>query len=225
MKTTAKCGKLTFSKAVNKSLPCINVKGHNGRCTPDLTGQKIGNALVIKIGPRYKPPCHEKYHGKSPGMMTWVVLQQGVERKVQNSSLSSGMCQGIRIKNAQGLLGHPLSETSPEYKTVSKHWHVLYGKNPFPTYKGMPFFDEWNPSKGGSYGAGAKWIIDNLGHKPNSAWSMDIIKHELGFVPGNLRWALHSSQQQNKQHKKLGTFTLQELRVEAKRRGYKLVII
>ena len=53
--------------------------------------------------------------------------------------------------------------------------------------------------------------------------TMDIIKHELGFVPGNLRWALRATQTGNQQHRILGQFTDAEFLVEARKRGFILI--
>ena len=57
----------------------------------------------------------------------------------------------------------------------------------------MPFFDAWNPDKDGSFQAGADWITTNLGIRPEGS-SLHIMKHELGFVPGNLAWATRRQQ-------------------------------
>jgi hypothetical protein len=87
----------------------------------------------------------------------------------------------------------------PEYVSVHSHWRVIY--NPKTTghknYEGMPFFDAWNPDKGGSFQAGADWIIANLGKRPESC-SLNIIEHELGFVPGNLEWSGPKKQSANR---------------------------
>jgi hypothetical protein len=78
---------------------------------------------------------------------------------------------------------------------------------------GMPFFDAWNPNKGGSYAVATSWIIENLGKKPGLDWSLDIVKHELGFVPGNLRWATRNIQARNQQRYRLGQFSDEEFAV------------
>ena len=87
----------------------------------------------------------------------------------------------------------------------------------------MPFFDEWNPNKGGFLWRGADWIVQNLGKRPGVNWSLDIVEHEKGFVPGNLRWASRKTQRLNQMHKKLGLYSIEELRIECRRHGYKLV--
>jgi len=64
----------------------------------------------------------------------------------------------------------------------------------------MPFFDAWNPDKGGSFDAGAQWIIENIGKRPEGC-SLHIVEHEKGFVPGNLEWAHPQKQSAQKMFK------------------------
>jgi hypothetical protein len=52
----------------------------------------------------------------------------------------------------------------------------------------MPFFDGWNPDKGGSINAGEKWILENLGKRPSKRHDLHIVDRRLGFVPENLAW-------------------------------------
>src|SRR6266571_8902933 len=54
------------------------------------------------------------------------------------------------------------------YRTVYHHWYFVF-KSQDENYKGMPFFDDWNPDKGGSFRAGAEWIIATIGKRPESA--------------------------------------------------------
>ena len=72
-------------------------------------------------------------------------------------------------------------KANPEYVSVCNR-HYRWRKT-----KGLDFFDDWNPDKGGSYKAGAEWIITNLGKRPNYA-SLHMIDRDLGFVPDNLEW-------------------------------------
>ena len=82
-----------------------------------------------------------------------------------------------------------------EYTSVYNHHRAIF--NPkhrnHECYKNMPFFDAWNPDKGGSFEAGADWIIINLGKRPEGH-SLHIIHHDVGFVPGNLEWASTKTQ-------------------------------
>ncbi len=96
-------------------------------------------------------------------------------------------------KTAKGL------SRTPEYATVYNHFSNIFKPNStmHKNYRGMPFFDAWNPNKGGSQLAGAEWIIKNLGKKPEGT-SLHIIEHEKGFVPGNLEWT-HPKKQSSQQ--------------------------
>lgn len=83
----------------------------------------------------------------------------------------------------------------PEYGTVVTHRRsiALAADDPnLASYIGMPFYPAWDFKSGGSYAAGAKWIIENLGHKPSTDYDMHIIDRRLGFVPGNLAWVPRS---------------------------------
>lgn len=44
----------------------------------------------------------------------------------------------------------------------------------------------------------AEWVLDNLGPKPDHAYSLDRIDNNRGYEPGNLRWATRSEQARNK---------------------------
>ncbi len=78
----------------------------------------------------------------------------------------------------------------PEHASVRHHWWYIHNPNikGHKNYEGMPFFEKWNPDKGGSFQAGADWIIANLGKRPQGC-SLHIVDHVKGFVPGNLEWA------------------------------------
>ena len=60
----------------------------------------------------------------------------------------------------------------------------------------MPFCSDWNPREGGSFEAGEKWIIENIGKRPVGS-TLNIIDHAIGFVPGNLEWAYPKGQSRN----------------------------
>lgn len=90
-----------------------------------------------------------------------------------------------------------ISQT-PEYRTAMYHHWCIFTSDDASrhTYKGMPFYDGWNPQKGGSFAAAAVWIVKRLGSKseqpPGS--SLHIVEHALGFMPGNLEWATPGKQ-------------------------------
>jgi hypothetical protein len=211
MQPIVKCDKKVFVKTLQKYKPCVRESTHNGCCSADFTGETFGFLKVIKLAKI-----------KNSINIYWVVKQGGLLRTVRAKRLMSGHTKGA---NCLGGFSRKNGQMCPEYATVLNHfWYIT---DPtcanYKNYKGMPFFDGWNPKKGGSYHAGAKWIIKNLGKKPSFRWSIDIIKHELGFVPGNIRWAKRDTQLENQRHRVLGKFSIEEFRVEARCRGYKLV--
>jgi len=197
------CGELVRRGLMSEPRPCRLFKYHRFQHSPDLTGLIFGNLVVKGMGSSLKG--HP---------VTWVVEQKGRERQIRADLLLSGTTVGKQEKSG-------LSRTA-EYHTVHSHFDSIF-KRDEPGYKGMPFHEAWNPEKGGAYWVGAQWIIENLGHKPGRSWSLDIIDHAKGFVPGNLRWALKHTQEANKIHRKLGSFSIEELRAEALRHGYELV--
>ena len=76
-----------------------------------------------------------------------------------------------------------------ERSSVAHHHYDIFNSKSsrHKNYEGMPFYDEWNPDKGGTFQAGADWIILNLGKRPDGT-SLHIVQHDFGFVPGNLEW-------------------------------------
>jgi hypothetical protein len=90
-----------------------------------------------------------------------------------------------------------------ELQSVRHHHRSIFNTEDksHKSYKGMPFYDYWNPDKGGAFKTGEKWIIDNLGKRPEGC-TLHIISHALGFTPGNLEWT-HPRKQVNQQMYKI----------------------
>lgn len=207
------CGKMIKTAAMAESRSCLKTRGHSGRCVPDLAGMRFQDILVLELSAPFK-------NRTSQNLSTcWLTrnLKNGYEARTRAVDLTSGKMTG----HYHGFAVQNGTQT-PEYRTVCGHYnHIFISKRPSAAgYKGMPFYDEWNPQKDGAIWKGAKWIIDNLGPKPGPEWSLDIVKHEIGFMPGNLRWATRNTQALNKQHRTLGQWTNEEFDVEAHRRGY-----
>ena len=74
-----------------------------------------------------------------------------------------------------------------ERESVRGH-HYFICRQQKSGYAGMPFFDGWNPDRGGSFNAGAQWIIEALGQRPGKRYELHIVDRRLGFVPNNLQW-------------------------------------
>jgi hypothetical protein len=155
-----------------------------------------------KVEAEYRYNCNK--HG--------VYLQQF---HAHNNGQGCPKCYFERLCTTNGL------SRDPEYCTVVSHFYYIFTlkSSVYRNYKGMPFFDGWNPKKGGSYLAGAEWIIKNLGRRPKGA-SMHIVDHEKGFVPNNLEWAYPIKQSAQKMFKIIANLKHRikelELRLEQK---------
>jgi hypothetical protein len=109
-------------------------------------------------------------------------------RKNQIEYLANGGAEKMRQYNRDRA----------EIASVRHHYgNIVNIKTRLKSYEGMPFYDGWNPRKGGSYRAGEQWIIENLGKRPKGC-SLHIVEHEKGFVPGNLEWT-HPKKQKAEQ--------------------------
>lgn len=190
-------------------------------CTPNLLGMQFGNFLVIALAPPVKYACNK--HMETVWRVRHVI--NGQEREIRAFRLIRGDATGNHKIGFCTYNGKP----QPEYRTVQSHYRLIFKPHIEPNrakyYKDMPFYDDWNPDKGGAFWKGTKWILENLGSKPGPNWSMDIIQHDVGFVPGNLRWACKRTQKRNQQHRILGQFSEEEFDVEAKRRGYTKIVL
>jgi hypothetical protein len=93
-------------------------------------------------------------------------------------------------------------KSQPERNTVRSHYYRIFYKSSehHRYYRGMPFFKDWNPLKGGSLDAGTEWIIKNLGRRPKGT-TLHIIDHATGFVPGNLEWTHPRKQAHQQMHR------------------------
>ncbi len=97
--------------------------------------------------------------------------------------------RGRRRKNPEAgrIRGRLWHATKPEHASVRSHHNAIFGLRD-SGYRGMPFAAVWNPRRGGSYAAGAQWVIENLGHRPGKNYQLHIVDRSLGFVPNNLQW-------------------------------------
>lgn len=205
--------------------PCMR-KTHNGNGhRPDLTGMEYPYLTVISPG-GFKYPSKKYSLNKGSKYFLWIVRHKlsGKVGKVYAHDLVNGRTGGLRSAGGSGVFN---GKKVPEYATVIQHYSKIFNSNAVghEYYKGMPFYSDWDSRKEGSPIRGYLWIIKNLGHKPGSKWSLDIIQHSKGFVPGNLRWVPPSSslQSKNQVHRTIFDVTDKVFAVEAKRRGYRRI--
>lgn len=151
--------------------------------------------------------------------MQWFVDYDGEERIIPARRLLDKKIDGSRPN-----FGYATKDGKyrSEYATVASHFHWIFNPNAkqHKYYSRMFVYKDWNPKKGGSVWKAVKWILENIGKKPDKNWSLDIIEHSKGFAPGNLRWASGFTQKQNQIHRRLGQWGEKEFAVEAHRRGY-----
>lgn len=170
--------------------PCIRKHCRGGRHTPNLIGVRIGRATVIKLG----PPTNQR--------TKWIIRQGGMERAISAADIIGGYFKGKNLSFSNAFIN---GKTCPIYSAVSNHYRSIY-KPPtlrhIKAYKNMPFYDEWNPSKDGSYAIGVKWIKDNLPRRRKGD-HLHVIDRKIGFWPGNLAWIPKSKHKQEEMVNKL----------------------
>lgn len=208
------CGVMVRSGVMTELRPCIRKNKHGASHTPDLTSLKFG-AWTVKglAGP------------SAAGLTRWLVEVNGIERTAYANELLRGRRgKQVHVRSAE-MRCQLNGKVRPEYSTVRQHWRFIFDTKCkcHKNYAGMPYHEEWNPQLGGAFWRGVKWILDNLGPKPSREWSLDIIEHDKGFVPGNLRWARYNQQARNQRHRGPGKMSVEELEAEARRHGFRLV--
>ena len=207
------CNALYKIKLLKIFRPCISRQNHwpLGH-TPDLCGLEFGALKVIRRAKnRIRPNGHRQAR--------WVVRDKFLDtiRIIPAYALLSGESRGVKFYSR-------IKRGDPELTTAHNHLRAILKSSwwAHKYYKGMPIFSEWDPGRTpGAAKRAAHWIRQNLGKRPTCNWSLDIVDHAKGFVPGNLRWAKRNMQIGNQQHRFLGQISEDEFAVEARRRGWR----
>jgi hypothetical protein len=118
----------------------------------------------------------------------------GREAEVTGDNLRS---KKSRSCHSCALTTHGMSKTSPIYSTWE---HIIQRtENPnndsFHNYggRGIHLYPPWR----NDFAAFEKYIADELGPRKRGR-TLDRIDNDAGYVPGNLRWATKTEQQQNR---------------------------
>jgi hypothetical protein len=211
-----RCGKMIQKGIMPEARPCLQTTKRGHKCTPDLKGMRLFNYIVLRRAPDYVHPLGGR-------QTRWYIRDAfGQKRIISARHIYYGSSRGLDAARFSGLGAHDThGHKRPEYETVTNHaGRILNPKNPaYWRDKDMPFFNKWNPAQGGSYITGMRWIIKNLGYRPSPKHSLDIIKHHLGFVPGNLRWTL-KDQGTNKRHRTMFLLTIEQHAEALRQLGY-----
>lgn len=165
-----KCGKLIKKLGMPKAGPCLRKKNHGGFHTPDLSGLKIHNYVVL----------HRELDRVRPSKqgVWWVVLDRsGNRRIVIASSLFNGDSIGLHTRRGGSLAVHDkLGHIKPEYRTVV--FHLNRWRRKIGNYGKMKFFKDWDSDQGGAPIEGFLWILKNLGPKPGPDYQLHVLKNK-----------------------------------------------
>ena len=196
-------------------------EGHNA-------GRRCSKCGFIRTG-KLKALGIKKAELKNPDMVKgqmwrttktkykFICEKHGVYRQQYDNHSMGKKCKQCVNETANGL------SHTPEYRTVVNHFRNIFHLNSTASknYWGMTFYDGWNPNKGGSFLSGAKWVVENLGKRPNKNASLHIVEHEKGFVPNNLEWASKHKQNAQQMFKIIANLKhrIKELELKLEERG------
>lgn len=92
------------------------------------------------------------------------------------------------------------SRDHPLYYIYGAWYSIINRCRNTPGYseRGIHLCEEWRASRK----LFITYILENLGERPSIDHSLDRIKNDLGYEPGNLRWALPVQQARNKRNSK-----------------------
>lgn len=220
-----RCGKTMKCKLSKKLVPCDAKLGHDFHHTACLLGLKTRSGRLIVA----RAPDYIAKNGRR--QTKWYV--EGIDdRSYFASSLLGGRSTGrfVPKESEQGCLSKK-GQKKPEYSTWQNHYACIF-KEYHPrnhTYVGMPFYPEWNPDnfefRKTGYVNFENWLKspEGIGMRPSKKHSLDIIKHHVGFWPGNLRWTLKNVQRRNQKHRTMFDLTVDQHKTALWPLGYKVI--
>lgn len=186
---TCDCGKVTkcstgkLSSGAKRSCGCLRIAEARSR-TIDLVGTKSGRLSIVAFA------------GRSGKSTLWECECECGNRCVKSShDIRQGGVQSCGCLFADTITKHGLSK-SPEYTA----WEAMVQRcrNPNnPGYKnyggrGIAVCDQWvGPG-------GFERFLAAVGRRPGNGFSIDRINNELGYEPGNCRWATKREQLANR---------------------------
>ena len=119
--------------------------------------------------------------------MNQVIYNKGIRSCGCSSGSNRRIDEDLRTKSGKNYLTSVLSEIKKRcFKTHHKDYKY-YGA------RGISLYPQWIESTR----AFINYILSNLGKRPEGH-TLDRINNNLGYIPGNLRWATRSEQNRNK---------------------------
>ena len=149
----------------------------------DWTGETFGQLLVLESGPKCKCLC-------SCGKEVLVV-----KGNLTNGHTKSCGCLRLTV-SAKVRLRHGRTANG-ELDRTWRSWHKMLERIRYPElnphYVGISICDRWEPRQGGSW----ENFLADMGERPEGK-SLDRIKPDGNYEPGNCRWATPLEQSQNR---------------------------
>lgn len=141
-----------------------------------MEGEKFGAWTVLS-----------KLYRKHDGMYYLCRCECGAEKPVYGKSLTSGRSKSCGCKRV-GNVTHGKSKT-PEYRVWSSIMERCYNEKQvsYKNYgaRGITICDEWRDFEN---------FLRDVGKKPGPEYSIERINNDVGYEPGNVRWATKTEQ-------------------------------
>jgi len=157
----------------------------------DYTGKILNGVRVI-----------ERASDRKSSVPYWrCICTCGAELVVRRDHLESGqLCRKCGLDKADKArlanprpVKHGLTKTQEYWIWAGMKSRCGNSKNPnYPNYggRGIRVCDKWN--------ADFMAFLNDVGPRPSPGHSLDRIDNDLGYQPGNVKWATRSEQQNNR---------------------------
>ena len=151
-----------------------------------------------------------------------VVSSTHLQAPVKHNTRSCGCLKHEYNVSGDAVRIHGFTGT-PEYhawKSMIQRCSPKYSRRRNYLDRGIQVCPEWRVP-----GAGARAFIRHVGLRPSPKHSLDRINNDLGYQPGNVRWATIDVQNSNKRKvASLQTFSNTEVLIEVLRRELSIPI-
>ena len=174
----------------------------SGNNIVDVTGQRFG--LWVVIG-RVSAPEHLQAYNKHK--LAWWLCRCdcGTEKVFRSQSLRNDRLNPNYVKSCGCL--HPHKQRRKQHKLSNTREYITWGKMrkrcDIPSPSGNPVYakyvargmhEEWKTNFQAFY----DYLQETIGLHPGEGWSLDRINNDVGYFPGNLRWATMKTQANNR---------------------------
>lgn len=185
---------------------------------------RTSRGRLLKLPSVWKPLLDEKFERLKPVGFTGKITKHGQKMitcrcacgnyvDVMPASLRAGLTKScgclhtevVAVKNVEAAIhGETVGGTlTPLYRVWQQIKQRCYNKNhdAYTDYGGRGI--KMHPAWRRSFVVFAEDLRREIGEKPNRSYSLDRINNNRGYVPGNIRWALPTTQVRNRRMTKL----------------------